>query len=182
MSKEKKWNTRTALLGAALASLGHLVATLTITLLAVGGLKLGSKLEVLSESQVDHYSGFGLIAFGLFYALYSVFKHHDCHGHEHHGPEVSAKRKKAPMLFLFLLGLTPCVAVLPVLAAASAHGNFALGLSFVSFAIGVSVAWVGATLGVLKGIQKFDHPLIEHNGDTLTGIGLALTGLILLLI
>ena len=61
------------------------------------------------------------VILGLFlFAGYAYFNHSSCHGHTHHGPDPrrDLRVKKTPFLFLFTLGLSPCVAVLPVFAAA----------------------------------------------------------------
>jgi hypothetical protein len=52
----------------------------------------------------------------------------------------------------------------------------------VTFAIGVMVALGGATLVVSRGLMKLDHPLLEHYGDVITGLAVALMGIVLYLL
>ena len=89
------------------------------------------------------------------------------------------KKQKAPLVFLFFTGVSPCVASLPVFAAAAPKGLFAVVLSVVFFSLGVVTALVGATLLVSFGITKLDHPILEHHGDTVSGLAIMLMGLLL---
>src|SRR6185437_5039332 len=103
---------------------------------------------------------------------------HDGHHHPHQ--ELKAARKKvSPYLFLFSLGFSPCVAVLPVFGAAATVGKFAVIISMIMFSLGVICSLVSATVLVSLGIMKLDHPILEHYGDVITGCGVALMGLIL---
>jgi cytochrome c biogenesis protein CcdA len=140
--------------------------------LAIGAHFLGGA----SEDRLESYAGLMLLAFGLTYAVYSYRRHSHCHGHEHHGPRPD--RKKAPFLFLFSLGLSPCVAVLPVFAAATTRGSASVLMAMFAFAAGVVAALVGATLLVSRGLIKLDHPIFEHHGDVITGLAVAAMGAI----
>ena len=52
------------------------------------------------------------------------------------------------------------------------------GASFL-FAIGVVSALTLASQLVHRGVMKFDHPVFEHYGEVITGLGIALVGSIL---
>ena len=104
--------------------------------------------------------------------------HHGAHFGSSHG---KANEKKTPFLFLFSLGLSPCVAVLPVVAKAAVEGSVATFLTLISFSLGVVLALISATSIVSLGLVKLDHPVFEHYGDVLAGIGVSLMGGILFL-
>jgi len=176
MAKSRQWSTRSAIFGALMAASGHIAVSV---ILGVLGAELGAHFFMEYEHEIESYSGLGLVAFGLFYALYSFKRHSHCHGHEHHGPDV--KNQKGPFLFLFSLGFSPCLAVLPVFAAAAPMGIVTLGFTMLSFSGGVIGALVGATLLVSRGLVKLDHPVLEHYGDVITGVSVALIGLALFL-
>jgi hypothetical protein len=129
------------------------------------------------EEEIERYAGLGLGVFGLAYAAWAYFRHSGCHGHTHHGPD--PRGQKAPYAFLFSLGFSPCVAVLPVFAASAALGVVPAVVSFVSFCVGVLGALIGSTLLVSQGVLKLDHPIFEHYGDVITGLGVTLMGSIL---
>ena len=176
MSKSKKWSLKTSLLGAVVAAAGHVMISLA---LGVAALELGAHLLIGQEEGIERYAGLAVAVFGLIYAATSYRKHSHCHGHEHHGP--APDRRKSPFVFLFTIGLSPCVAVLPVFAAAAPVGTGAVVLAMVGFVAGVLAAILSATWLATASSVKLDHPILEHHGDLITGGAVALMGLILFL-
>jgi nickel/cobalt exporter len=174
MSKSRRWPVRTALLGALVTALGHVMISLA---LGLAMLELGAHFLSDHEEGIERMAGLGVALFGLAYAAFSYRRHSHCHGHEHHGP--TPNRHRAPFVFLFTVGLSPCVAVLPVFAAAAPVGSLALIAAMAGFVGGVLVALLSATGLASLGAVKFDHPVFEHHGDAITGLGVALMGLIL---
>lgn len=180
MTKSRRWTPGTAALGALTAAAGHILISVLIAMIT---LAVGAQFLASQEETIERYSGLGLTAFGLLYAFWSYRRHSSCHGHGHHGPDApEPKSGRSAFLFLFTLGFSPCIAALPVFAAAGPHGRLAVALCVVFFAIGVIVALVGATLLVSLGIMKLDHPILEHYGDVFTGLGVALLGAVLFFI
>jgi hypothetical protein len=179
LARTKRWGLASSLLGALVAASGHILVSVGLGALA---LVLGAQVFTSHEASIERFSGLGLVAFGLSYAAWSWRRHRACHGHEHHGPEVTKQREKAPFAFLFFLGFSPCVAVLPVFVAAAPLGFLAVAATMGAFALGVLFALGGATLLVARGIMKLDHPLFEHHGDVLTGLAVALMGALLFFI
>lgn len=174
--KAKRWGHAYAALAALTAAAGHIFVSVGLGIVAqvLGHGLFEERLHFLEEN-----AGWILIVFGIAYAAYSHFKHQDCHGHEHHGPE--PREGKSAFLFLFSLGLSPCFAVLPVFATAVGFGSLSLYASMVAFSLGVIVALMGGSFLVSRGLVKLDHPIFEHHGDTLAGLGVTLMGLFLLL-
>ena len=178
MAKTRRWSVKVAVLGALITASGHIILSL---LLAGGAIAVGAHFLSQYEGQIESYAGLGLVLFGAAYAIYAYVTHSRCHGHEHHGPVPDPKKKglKGAFLFLFSTGLSPCVAVLPVIAAAAPTGLSAVAVTMLFFALGVSSALVGSTVLVTLGILKLDHPLFEHYGDVITGVAVALMGVVL---
>ena len=127
---------------------------------------------------IEHYSGGVLVVFGAAYAARAYFTHSHCHGHTHHGPEPTRKSINSAYLFLFSLGLSPCVAVLPVFITAAPLGVGVLALAMAAFSVGVLTALIGASTLVSYGVMKLDHPILEHYGEVITGVGVALLGVL----
>lgn len=177
MVKARKWDLAQAAFAALVAATGHIVVSIGLGLvgLFIGNSFFGSHLDELEE-----HAGLILIISGLAYALYSRVQHRHCHGHEHHGPD-PRKGRKAPYVFLFSLGFSPCFAVLPVFATAIGMGSAVLITCMIAFALGVVLALVGGSLMVSRGLVKLDHPIFEHHGDLITGLGVATMGVILLI-
>lgn len=179
MTKAKKWGIHNALFGALMAASGHILVSIALGAIGIG---IGAQVFVDHEHAIEKYAGLGLVAFGLFYAGFAFFRHRECHGHEHHGPRLTKQKERAPFFFLFMLGFSPCVAVLPLFAAAAPVGTGTLMLTMLGFAIGVIAALTSATFLVSRGFMKLDHPIFEHYGDLITGLGVAVLGLILFLV
>lgn len=174
--KARRWGHFHAALASLIAASGHILVSVSLGIIAS---LVGNRFFEDHLHEVEENAGWILIAFGIFYALYSRRKHHDCHGHEHHGPK-PPKSGKGAFVFLFSLGLSPCFAVLPVFATAVGFGNKSLALAMAAFSLGVITALMGGSLLVSRGLVKLDHPLFEHHGDTLAGAGVALMGIFLL--
>ena len=174
MGKMRKWPLELMLLGALVTASGHIVLSILLGLFSIW---VGSHFLSDYEEVIEQYMGLALGLFGLIYAGLAFFRHSGCHGHIHHGP--SPRRNKAPFLFLFSLGLSPCVAALPVFAAAAAAGSVAVAMTLISFAVGVLFSLLSATVLVSRGIINLDHPIFEHYGDVITGLGVTLMGIIL---
>jgi ABC-type nickel/cobalt efflux system permease component RcnA len=176
LSRTRKWNTVQTLLGAVVASSGHIILSVLITVAVV---KLGVRLNADFEEVIELYAAKGLVILGVTYALYHYVNHRRCHGHTHHGPAQNEARR-GTFLFLFSLGLSPCVAVLPALVAVEPYGPGALMLAALAFSIGVVSALAIATLLMRAGTSWLDHPLFEHYGDVVSGLALAVVGGILI--
>lgn len=174
VAKARRWSVQTVLLGAAVAASGHIIIS---NLLGAIAITIGVHLFTGFEEEVERYGSLILVIFGLIYAIYAYFRHHSCHGHTHHGPH--PKKGKAPFAFLFSLGFSPCIAVLPVFATASAKGATATLLAMIGFSLGVLLSLGSATVLATQGLAKLDHPILEHYGDVLTGIGIVLMGVVL---
>jgi cytochrome c biogenesis protein CcdA len=174
LAKTRKWPLKTAVLGAVVAAIGHISLSIG---LGVASIWIGVHFLSQYEGVIERYAGLALAAFGLFYAAFAFFRHSRCHGHTHHGPD--PKAKKEPFLFLFSLGFSPCIAVLPIFAAAASEGIAAICFTLAAFAVGVLASLMGSTIVVSLGLVKLDHPLFEHYGDVITGVGVAILGIIL---
>jgi hypothetical protein len=174
VAKTRRWKLKLALLGALCAASGHAFVS---ALVGIGSIAISGSLLPGGEETIERYAALVLTVFGICYAAFGYFRHASCHGHEHHGPV--PKGKKAPFLFLFGIGLSPCVAVLPVFLAASARGWAPALMTMASFGAGVAFSLAGATAAVTLGLLKLDHPIFEHYGDVLTGVAVALMGAIL---
>lgn len=181
IARSRKWGLRQALLGALAVALAHIFVSSAIGFVAVW---TGEQVFHNYEEQMESYGSAFLVLAGVLYAAYAAWTHYRCrgHAHGHHGPELTAARTKHPWVFLISLGLAPCVAMVPLYAAAAAGGwvNFA-GVG-AGFALAVVLSLVGTTLlargGMMK-LDRLDNPWLEHYGEVVTGLGISATGAIL---
>jgi cytochrome c biogenesis protein CcdA len=179
VSKTRRWPRRKALIGAMVAASGHVILSLILGTVAIF---IGAHFLTAFEAEIERYGGLLIGLFGVAYAANAYFRHSHCHGHSHHGPKPGVAAKKDPFVFLFSMGFSPCVAVLPVFVAAAPRGVTALSITMLGFSLGVIGALASATLLVSSGMSKLDHPFLEHYGDVITGLGVALMGAILFLL
>ena len=178
LAKARKWGLARAMAGASITALGHVVSSGVMGVVVVAA---GLNLITQFEESVEKYGALGLILFGISYAVYSYFYHSQCVGHTHHGP--NPRKTRMPVLFLFGIGLSPCMAALPLFVASSGSGGLLqMMLTLAAFAGGVLIALLSATLLFSKGLMKLDHPIFEHYGDMLTGLGVSFVGLLLLVL
>lgn len=177
LGKAHHWSKKTSVLAALVAASGHILVSVAIALV---GIAVGARFLSGDGHAFERVASWGLILFGSAYAAISFFRHSGCvgHAHDHHGPDFQ-ESNKGPFLFLFSLGIAPCIAVFPVFGAAAAYGVSSVIVTFVGFAMGVVVALVSATLLASMGVQKLHHPWIEHYGDVVTGLTVVLMGILL---
>lgn len=176
IAKSRKWSRSRLVLGAVAASTGHIV---TSTVLSVAVIAFGAHYLHEIGEDLEFYSGMFLAGFGLLYAVYAYFRFARGHGH-HHAHSVK-KDASHPFLMLFVLGLSPCMTVVPVFTAAAPMGISAIVFSGVAFIAGVLTALIGTTLLASFGLMKFEHPVLDRYGEVIAGLGITVGGLLLLL-
>lgn len=178
IAKAQHWTLNKAIVGASIVALGHVLISL---ILGVSTLFLGTSFFSEYESVIEKNSGLLLMVFGFCYGLLAFFKHFKCHGHTHHIDQGHQQKGSAlPFLFLFCLGLNPCIAALPLFVLASAQGIFSVFVVVLFFIIGVFSSVIGTTVLALKvGSEKVDQLLFEHYGDVITGMGMVCIGMLL---
>jgi ABC-type nickel/cobalt efflux system permease component RcnA len=181
VAKNNRWALYQTLFGGFVAASGHVLLSVVLGLgWGLGGLFFEQPFFSHENiERIELISHFALVLFGLFYAGFFYKRHASCHGHTHHGP--TPDRQKSPLLFLFFVGLSPCVAVLPVFVNCWSFGFSSLIFILLSFAIGVFSAFFLAIFFGQKGIALFDHPLLEHFGNVITGLSVAFVGVFLIL-
>lgn len=181
LAKTHRWSLRTAFLGALTAGSGHILVSVGIGLVSIF---IGAQFFSSYEEEIERLGGLMLAMFGLGYAFVSYFRHSSCLDHSHHGPDPAQKpeSKNAPFLFLFSLGFSPCVAVVPLIATAGASGVIPTLATALGFSVGVLISLVTATSLSTAGLMKLDHPLFEHYGNVIAGLGIAIMGVIMFFI
>jgi hypothetical protein len=113
---------------------------------------------------------------------------HDEHGHKHgHSPKghehgqgngkADLKDKRAGWGLVAILGLTPCIALLPLTFAAVKYGTMAVLLVNASFAVAtvgtiIVFTWLG-----LKGLSWIKLEFFDEYGDIIAGVIIGLLGI-----
>ena len=123
IGKSRKWSLRRTLLFAFVAATIHVSFSVVIGVLTYLGLDLIGVAEAIEERVP-----LALIAFGAFYAVLSIFK-----PHKH-------VRAATATSLLLIIGLSPCVPLIPIMLAADSVGRMlAVAILFSIFTAGTIV-------------------------------------------
>ena len=198
IGKARGWPLRKTLSLTALCGVGHVIGSVVLGFVGVG---LGVAVEHLKivEGFRGSLAAWGLIAFGLVYAVVSmvrtarakkhshVHNHHDgtVHDHTHnhkgghlHAHKASKKRALTVWTLFIIFVLGPCEALIPMfMAPAFRHDWWSVTLVAGMFS-GVTIAtmMVAVTIGAY-GISFAPIKPIERHANTLAGLAIALSGL-----
>ena len=107
---------------------------------------------------------------------HSHHEHGHTHDHHHGKPKVDLKDKRAGWGLVAILGLTPCIALLPLTFAAVKYGTMAIILVNVCFAVAtigtiMLFAWLG-----LMGLSWIKLEFFDEYGDIIAGVIIGLLG------
>jgi nickel/cobalt exporter len=197
MARVRAWTRRRTLAVTALCGVGHVAGSVVLGMVGIAfGFSL-SRLEAF-ESSRGSWAAWGLILFGLLYALWGIRRavrghsHSHVHGHPdgtvhlhehahaqehlHSHPETSGSRMTPWVLFvIFLLG--PCEALIPLLMFPAATESWAtLLLVTGTFGLATVATMVGLVFAAVSGIQRISFPRAQRYGHALAGITILLCG------
>jgi len=90
--------------------------------------------------------------------------------------------RRGGMYLAVIIGLNPCVVILPVMLSSVEFGTATVGVVTAVYAVTTTVLMVGlAVLGV-AGTRRIPVPDISRHMETASGVLIALTGVVLLLL
>jgi len=206
IGRSRRWTTATVVLVSGLSGLIH---TLLSIVLGVATLAIGlSAAEAVGET-LHHVAGPLLVVFGLAYAYWARRKGghfhpggallhrgmsggacggeegdtHPEHLHYHADDEMIAGRAGWSGLALaVVVGLNPCVLVLPILLASVPRGMKTMGLVILAYSLPAVALMVGlSVLGVRLG-WKIKLPWLARNAEPASGLLIAVLGVIFWLV
>ena len=203
VGRARRWSLNTVALVSGLAAAIHAALSILLGLLA---LRLGQAAVAAVGETLEHAGSWLLLAFGVSYALWGWFKgghFHPggelLHGHDHacsgaEGPGhpqhlhyhadgglIEARGGWGALTLAVIVGLNPCVLVLPILFAGQTLGPAALGLVALAYALPAAALMVGlSVLGVRVGWGR-RLPGVARYAESLSGLLIALLGLVWLL-
>lgn len=165
-----------------LSGFGHVTVTVALGVLAVF---FGHELIIAFGQRLESLAGLLLIGFGLVYGLWGLRSAagRRVHGHAHarydhvHDPE-----RATEWSLILLFSSDPCVALIPLLAAAAPLGTAAI--------TGVALVYEAATIGTMLalvlparlGAQRVRLPWLDRYGDALAGGFISAVGVLVLLL
>jgi hypothetical protein len=206
VGRARGWSAKTT---AAVSGFSAIVHTLLSVALGLIALRLGQSAAAAVGARLERGSGLLLIAFGVVYALWAwrkgghfhpggaLLHHRDeqerCDGHEgfagsehlHYHADEGWIRKdagKGALPLALIVGLNPCVLVLPIMVATAAQGKSAVALVTFAYSVTTIVLMVGLSVAGVAGAKRLPVPAVARHMETASGVLIACCGVVFLLI
>lgn len=206
VGRARGWTARTT---AAVSGFSAFVHTLLSIVLGLLALRLGQSAARAIGERLERGSGLLLVIFGAAYALWAWRKgghFHPggallharnesgrCNGHEgsegsdhlHYHADDAWIRKdagKGAIPLALIVGLNPCVLLLPIMVATAEQGAGALALVTVAYSLTTIALMVGLSVAGVTGTRRLPVPAVARHMETASGILIALCGVVFLLI
>src|SRR6266852_1487173 len=160
LARASKWSVRQTAGTTVLCGFGHVtVSALLAILAAFAGLKMLERLG----AQLEHQATLLLIAFGFVYLVWGLRRSFSDHTHRHWHSSLTTWS-----LFV-LFCLDPCVAVMPLVFAASIQGVAAVAAGIIVYEAATIATMVALVLSAHAGVRRLDVPWIDRFGDAVAG-------------
>lgn len=179
LARARRWSAAHTARITILCGLGHVTVSAILGVLAlVTGLKAVHALGV----RLEEHATLLLMSFGMVYMVWGLWRsfqrdplavmhhqhHHHAHGHNDHDHGLTEWSLFA------LFSLDPCVAVIPMIVAASAGGWAAVGSVIVVYEAATIAAMIVLVGIAVAGVRTLRFPFLDRFGDAVAG-GLILT-------
>jgi len=200
VGRARGWSARTT---AAVSGFSAIVHTLLSVALGLLALRLGRSAAAAFGERLERGSGILLVVFGIVYALWAWRKGghfhpggsllhaaneaEGCDGHEgsagsehlhYHADEAG----KGAMALALIVGLNPCVLVLPIMVATAEAGPGAMALVTAAYSTTTIALMVGLSVAGVSGVRRLPFPAVARHMETASGVLIALCGAVFLLI
>jgi nickel/cobalt exporter len=207
VARSQGWKTRKTLSLTAASATLHAVISVALGLIAHFAGR-GAEAAVGFGESIERFSGWMLVAFGLAYALWFLYKgghQHSFGMHPHHEPrqahppsaihphDILAEgastgsgegvrgRRRGGLALAAIVGFNPCLLVIPYIYLAGTMGILALVVVAVSFSLATIGCMVGVTLLGLRGTVRLESAFLMRYGEVVSGALILLTGTVVLL-
>jgi nickel/cobalt exporter len=206
VGRARHWSARTTV---AVSGFSAVVHTLLSAVLGVAALTLGQSVAHAVGERLERGSGILLVLFGAAYALWAWRKGghfhpggrllhardeaEHCDGHDgpaatdhlhYHADDawIGKDAGKGALPLALIVGLNPCVLVLPIMVATANQGAGALALVTVAYSVTTIALMVGLSVAGVVGARRLPVPPVARHMETASGLLIAVVGLVFLLI
>jgi ABC-type nickel/cobalt efflux system permease component RcnA len=205
VGRARGWSARTT---AGIAGFSAAVHTALSIALGVGALWAGEAAAHAIGERLERASGVLLLLFGATYALWAWRKGghfhpggallhaqgeaHTCDGHEgdegtehlhYHADNAWIRGSgKGALALALVVGLNPCVLVLPLIVATASRGASAMILVTAAYAVTTIALMVGLSVVGVTGFRRIPVPAAARHMETASGVLIALVGALFLAI
>ena len=206
VGRARSWTPRTTALVSGLSALLHTVLSVALGLCA---LAVGEGSARLLGQRLERASAILLVVFGVAYAAWAWRKgghfhpggsllhgrepEDGCDGHEgpghpehlhYHADEgwIASRAGKSALSLALIVGLNPCVLVLPIMVATAERGGRALALVTAAYSLTTAVLMVGLSVAGVVGSRRIPVPAASRYMEAASGLLIAAVGLVFLLL
>jgi len=206
VGRARGWSARTT---AAVSGFSAFIHTLLSIALGLFALSLGQTAAHAVGERLERASGVLLVVFGVVYALWAWRKgghfhpggalvharneHDRCDGHEgfiesehlHYHADDAWIRKdagKGSISLAMIVGLNPCVLLLPIMVATAEQGPGAVALVTLAYSVTTIALMVGLSVAGVTGTRRLPVPAVARHMETISGVLIAVCGAVFLLI
>jgi nickel/cobalt transporter (NicO) family protein len=206
IGRARGWSARTT---AAVSGFSALVHTLLSIGLGLMALRLGQFGARVIGERLERGSGLLLVAFGAAYAVWAWRKgghfhpggallhgrneEERCDGHEgsagsahlhYHADDawIRSEAGKGAMSLALIVGLNPCILLLPIMVATAEEGARAIALVTSAYSLTTIALMVGLSVAGVAGTRRLPVPSVARHMETASGILIALCGAVFLVI
>jgi len=165
-----------------LSGFGHVTVSVLLGFLAV---LLGQELLTGFGQRLETLAGFILVGFGLLYAAWGLRRvaGRRLHGHPHrHYDHVHDPSRVTEWGLVLLFSSDPCVALIPLLAAAAPLGPWGMVGIAVVYEVATIATMLGLVLPARLGAQALRLPWLDRYGDAVAGGFIAAVGVAVMLL
>jgi hypothetical protein len=184
LARSRAWTSRHTARITVLCGFGHVTVS---ALLGVIALFLGLEAVHAFGSRLEDHAIFLLIGFGIVYMLWGLHRslkrdplavmHHRHHHHDHgHNVHVHGLTEWS---LVVLFSLDPCVAVIPMIMAASAGGWTAVLSVVIAYELATIGTMVVLVLATRAGVSALRFRWIDRFGDAVAGGLIVVVGAVL---
>lgn len=206
VGRARGWSARTTAAVSGFSAFVHTLLSIVLGLVALG---LGQTAAAAVGERLERASGVLLVAFGLAYALWAWRKgghfhpggallhaggeHDHCDGHEgfvesghlhYHADDawIRTDAGKGSLSLALIVGLNPCVLLLPIMVATADEGRVALALVTAAYSVTTIALMVGLSVAGVAGTRRLRVPAVARHMETASGVLIALCGAVFLLV
>jgi nickel/cobalt exporter len=198
VGRARGWTAGTT---AAVSGFSAIVHTALSVLLGIGALALGVGAAHVIGQRLERASGVLLVVFGTAYALWAwrkgghfhpggaLLHRHEaparCDGHEgpenpehlhYHADDRWIRAGKGALSLALIVGLNPCVLVLPIMVASAEQGPAAVALVTAAYSVTTVVLMVGLSVTGVAGARRIPVPAAARHMEAASGVLIAVAG------
>ncbi len=181
ISRARSWSTTRTMVVTVMCGMGHVLSSILIGTIGIAaGGALGKLVAI--ESVRGDIASYALIAFGIIYGLWGIWRGRKGHGHKHlhGGKHLDASNARSitfwTLFIIFVLG--PCEPLIPLLMfPAVSHSWYVLILVASVFGITTILTMTALVYAGVKGVTAIKTDFVEKYVHAIAGGIIAFSGM-----